>query len=1117
MKRPLALLIVLSSVAAIALAVLASPGSQASAEPTIVISEVAWSGTSCSAYDEWIELYNHTASPIELDGWTLRSTDGSPDITLQGTIPAQGYFLLERQDEGTVSDIPADLIYSGALNNDGEALHLLDDSAVVVDTANGDGGAWPGGVDSPRFSMERLDPALPDGDANWDSNDGLSRNGLDCNGAPINGTPKAPNSAWGSPGADLKIDKRGPATVLPGERITYTLALSNAGDLPAETVRLTDVLPAQVQFLTHTAPYPFLQPTTGTLVWEMGTVPTTTAGSPVTFTLTGRVEATASGELANVVTATTTTPEGNPADNTDTTVTLVGDEPPLPPVLIEALYYDGYADYDYDEAFRLINVSSHAADLGGWRVSDRADSAGAGFPPGTSLAPGQGIWCTRKATAFAEQYGFKADFETDDTDPTVPEMDGSWPTFANDGGACLLRNASGTTMDALVYVAEDTAIPGWQGPAVEPWSPSNYFGAEGQILYRKRNQATGLPMTDADTAADWAQDPADPVSGRKARYPGWDLDPYFWTSKITETAVLTVAVGPDHLLETVLAHIGRAQESIWIEGYTFESTALAQALVERLAAGVEVTLLLEGAPAGGMEPVQRWICGQIRDAGGQIYFMSNDPAHSRYRFQHAKVIVVDDRLALIGSENLNPSGMPADDKGDGTAGRRGVYLITDAPGVVNHIRSILDVDIDPLHHADLVTCAQVPDLCTGPPPLSEPNWTSYTVAFSQPLTVEGEFAFEIVQSPENSLRTVDGLLGLLGQAGSGDTLLVEQFYEHVQWGPGGDPEADPNLRLEAYVDAARRGAAVRILLNSFTFGDYQNENVDTVAYLRSIARTEGLDLQARIGNPTHLGVHNKMVLAHIGGRGYIHVGSINGSEVSSKLNREVALQVQSDGAYAYLQEVFDYDWRHSPLFAFLPLVARNHAVPKAADHLLISEVLYAVSVDQEWIELLNPTDMTVGLSPYKIGDAEDPGIFEGMYQFPPGSVLGPRQVLVIAASAAVFRQSYGWAPDYEFYETDPTVPTLARSPSWGKGEWELRNGGDEVLLLDGLNRPVDGLVYGDDAYPGIVAHPGVSLYTHSLERYPPRLDTDDCSLDFRDWAFPNPGELSPVTLPRKSQ
>jgi glycerophosphoryl diester phosphodiesterase len=129
-----------------------------------------------------------------------------------------------------------------------------------------------------------------------------------------------------------------------------------------------------------------------------------------------------------------------------------------------------------------------------------------------------------------------------------------------------------------------------------------------------------------------------------------------------------------------------------------------------------------------------------------------------------------------------------------------------------------------------------------------------------------------------------------------------------------------------------------------------------------------------------------------------------------------------------------------------------------------------------------------------------------MYQFPPGARLAPHDVLVVAASALSFQQEEGRAPDYEFYATDPTVPTLAPAPDWGEGEWELRQDGDQVLLLDDQNRPVDVVVYGDAAYPGVVPHPGVTLYTHSLERSPPESDTDDCSRDFRDWPFPNPGQ-----------
>ncbi len=157
----------------------------------VVISEVAWMGTEASANDEWIELYNTTDHAISLIGWRLESADGSPSIALVGTIPAQGFFLLERTDDNTVSDIPADQIYSGALSNSGETLILKDPSGNIIDTANGDGGPWPAGNDSPRATMERLDLLAPDSDTNWATNNGVYRNGLDAQNNPINGTPKA--------------------------------------------------------------------------------------------------------------------------------------------------------------------------------------------------------------------------------------------------------------------------------------------------------------------------------------------------------------------------------------------------------------------------------------------------------------------------------------------------------------------------------------------------------------------------------------------------------------------------------------------------------------------------------------------------------------------------------------------------------------------------------------------------------------------------------------------------------------------------------------------------------------------------------------------------------------
>ena len=89
-------------------------------------------------------------------------------------------------------------------------------------------------------------------------------------------------------------------------------------------------------------------------------------------------------------------------------------------------------------------------------------------------------------------------------------------------------------------------------------------------------------------------------------------------------------------------------------------------------------------------------------------------------------------------------------------------------------------------------------------------------------------------------------------------------------------------------------------------------NLRTVEYLTAVAQAEGLDLQARRRNPTGQGIHNKMVLAQIGGQGWVVVGSLNGGEVSAKLNREMALLVGSDEVYAYLADVFWYDWDVTP-------------------------------------------------------------------------------------------------------------------------------------------------------------------------------------------------------------
>ncbi|MCB0102541.1 MAG: DUF11 domain-containing protein, partial [Anaerolineales bacterium] len=160
----------------------------------VIINEVAWAGTTSSLTgDEWIELYNTTSSSINITGWTLKAADGTPSITLNGTIPAGGYFLLEKDDDTTVSDITADQIYTGDLSNSGEALTLRDGANTVIDTANGNGGSWPAGSSSTYGSMERTSTSA-DSDSIWQTNTGIKKNGKNASNGDILGTPKQSNS-----------------------------------------------------------------------------------------------------------------------------------------------------------------------------------------------------------------------------------------------------------------------------------------------------------------------------------------------------------------------------------------------------------------------------------------------------------------------------------------------------------------------------------------------------------------------------------------------------------------------------------------------------------------------------------------------------------------------------------------------------------------------------------------------------------------------------------------------------------------------------------------------------------------------------------------------------------
>jgi len=250
----------------------------------------------------------------------------------------------------------------------------------------------------------------------------------------------------------------------------------------------------------------------------------------------------------------------------------------------------------------------------------------------------------------------------------------------------------------------------------------------------------------------------------------------------------------------------------------------------------------------------------------------------------------------------------------------------------------------------------------------------------------------------------------------------------------------------------------------------------------------------------------------------VHLGSINGTETSNKINREVALQFASPAGYAYMREVFDHDWErsHGPMVhrIYLPLLLRDYVPP--VDYPLITEVFINPAghdEGKEWIEIYHPGFETVSLDGWTIGDALNIGDYgDGRYVFPAGAQLLPKQVIVVAACAPYFAARYGFNPTYEWTDCDPLVPNVIPIAHWEGFGMALGNLSDEVLLLDASGAIVDSVAWGGEPRAGVIPFPmdpgSTFPWEASLKRYPPNHDRDDCSRDFYISFNPSPGRVS---------
>ena len=379
----------------------------------VVISEVMFDPSGSEFYDEFIEIRNTGAEPVDLAGW--RAGDGdeadalvfeSDDTVLQpgafGLILDSGYFVHSTHYDPlpasalilTVAD--ATLGNSGLSNSTPERIVLVSSSgdtvgAMVYTTGN-----------KPGFSEEKIDPTGGDGQENW------------VDSLWEGGTPGRVNSV--SPkDYDLALERvsESPFPIPAGVARHFVLEAVNRGRRPASafSVKVEGIAGWQRDF-------PGLAPA-GLVRFE----------TPIGIVPPGQHE----------YAATLAFDADEDTSNNRVTWTVLGGVGPGAVVVNEVMFSPAEGDPEWVE---LHNRSGQALDVIGWWIQDaRSEGELFGREP-LQLPPDAYLVVAEDVDRFFSRFADRT------TQVVAPER---WVRLNDSGDAVVVRDVTGAVVDRMTY------------------------------------------------------------------------------------------------------------------------------------------------------------------------------------------------------------------------------------------------------------------------------------------------------------------------------------------------------------------------------------------------------------------------------------------------------------------------------------------------------------------------------------------------------------------------------------------------------------------------------------------------------------------------------------------
>ena len=425
-----------------------------------------------------------------------------------------------------------------------------------------------------------------------------------------------------------------------------------------------------------------------------------------------------------------------------------------------------------------------------------------------SITPNSKIYIAQNSSSFLNFMGFYPNY-------TYAELKEGKFSLANKGDEIALYKGS-KMVDMVIYGNSKYNGTGWIGKPLKL--------TQGHIIRRKN-------LIDTNTPKDWS---TYHIIGQS------DFKPEAFK------ASLEIFPYPDKWKE-VLRFTKEAKSKILIESYTMDSLALEKVLEEKLKDGVEVNILLEGSPIGGIKDSEKYILQRLYLKGANIKFMINEPSkgiYDRYTFLHAKFIIVDDDKVLVSTENFGDSSLsPCGNRGYGVIVRNEKFARYMERVFYDDSKNVKDIENYSGYFQNVSLEENRIELRSAT--FSSVNLTAYI----EPL-IAPDFSYALFQSFVSGQRD----------------LKIEALYiDNNVW------NILKNKTYRALVQYRREGENVRL------FDGYEHY----IPYL-----------------------HAKLII----GDSSVLVGSMNFGISSMLRNREVSLIIKSKNAANYLSKIFDYDW-----------------------------------------------------------------------------------------------------------------------------------------------------------------------------------------------------------------